>query len=115
MSAITNVLDRVGEIQLWIDGKSVIEIPGLVLREDEASHIKGMHFQTFFGGRHLYSRPISCSDCQLLLLCQATNPIGHRLKTRRLGLQTSREQSFNETSELLAESFGLMHWPRTIV
>ncbi|KAH7883456.1 polysaccharide lyase family 14 protein [Phlebopus sp. FC_14] len=39
-----------GEVQLWINGVSVIHAKGLVLREDEASHIKGMHFQTFFGG-----------------------------------------------------------------
>jgi hypothetical protein len=112
-SAIINVFDRVGEVQLWVNGKSVIEITGLILREDEALHIKGMHFQTFFGGKHLL-RPSAISACQLSLLCQATNPIGHRQKTRRLGLRTSREQSFSETSELLAESFGLMHWLRMI-
>jgi len=42
-----------GEIQLWIDGTSVINVSGLMLREEEASHIKGMHFQTFFGGIYL--------------------------------------------------------------
>ncbi|KAF8963165.1 polysaccharide lyase family 14 protein [Flammula alnicola] len=39
-----------GEIQLWIDGESVINVDGLTLRETEAGRIKGMHFQTFFGG-----------------------------------------------------------------
>ena len=39
-----------GEIQLWINGVSVIHVKGLILREETASHIKGMHFQTFFGG-----------------------------------------------------------------
>jgi len=39
-----------GEIQLWINGTSVINISGLILREEEESHIKGVHFQTFFGG-----------------------------------------------------------------
>ncbi|KAF8641434.1 hypothetical protein AX16_009947 [Volvariella volvacea WC 439] len=41
-----------GELQLWVDGKSVIEVTGLTLREgvDAQAKIKGMHFQTFFGG-----------------------------------------------------------------
>ncbi|KIJ66172.1 polysaccharide lyase family 14 protein [Hydnomerulius pinastri MD-312] len=39
-----------GEVQLWINGACVIHARGLILREDETSHIKGMHFQTFFGG-----------------------------------------------------------------
>jgi hypothetical protein len=50
------LLYHAGEIQLWINGTSVINVSGLMLREDEASHIKGMHFQTFFGGRH-FIRP----------------------------------------------------------
>ncbi|TFY63945.1 hypothetical protein EVG20_g6115 [Dentipellis fragilis] len=44
-----------GEVELWVDGKSVISVDGLVLREDAESHIKGMHFQTFFGGDSLWS------------------------------------------------------------
>ncbi|KAF9222314.1 polysaccharide lyase family 14 protein [Gyrodon lividus] len=39
-----------GELQLWINGICVIHAKGLSFREEEASHIKGMHFQTFFGG-----------------------------------------------------------------
>ncbi|KAG2359435.1 polysaccharide lyase family 14 protein [Suillus spraguei] len=39
-----------GELQLWINGECVIHARGLIFREEEASHIKGMHFQTFFGG-----------------------------------------------------------------
>jgi len=39
-----------GELQLWVDGISVINVDQLVLRESEESRIKGMHFQTFFGG-----------------------------------------------------------------
>ena len=39
-----------GEVQLWIDGVSVIHATGLILREDMEAHIKGLHFQTFFGG-----------------------------------------------------------------
>ncbi|KAJ3568735.1 hypothetical protein NP233_g5525 [Leucocoprinus birnbaumii] len=39
-----------GEIELWIDGKSVIKGTGLLLRNSKTSIIKGMHFETFFGG-----------------------------------------------------------------
>lgn len=39
-----------GELQLWINGECVIHAKGLIFRGDECSHIKGMHFQTFFGG-----------------------------------------------------------------
>jgi len=39
-----------GELQLWIDGKSVINTAGLVFHDSLASHVHGAHFQTFFGG-----------------------------------------------------------------
>ncbi|KAJ3515018.1 hypothetical protein NLJ89_g2016 [Agrocybe chaxingu] len=39
-----------GEIELWIDGQSVIKTDGLTLRSSQDGKIKGMHFQTFFGG-----------------------------------------------------------------
>ncbi|KAF8161650.1 polysaccharide lyase family 14 protein [Crassisporium funariophilum] len=39
-----------GEVQVWIDGNSVVHVDGLSLRESQAGRIKGMHFQTFFGG-----------------------------------------------------------------
>ncbi|KAK7022158.1 polysaccharide lyase family 14 protein [Favolaschia claudopus] len=39
-----------GELELWIDGVSVIKVDGLMLRDSEHSRIKGAHFQTFFGG-----------------------------------------------------------------
>ncbi|PSR70809.1 hypothetical protein PHLCEN_2v13307 [Hermanssonia centrifuga] len=41
-----------GEIEVFIDGRSVIKAIGLVLRDQEApsSCVRGMHFQTFFGG-----------------------------------------------------------------
>jgi hypothetical protein len=39
-----------GQIQLRVDGNSVINVDGLTLRSSEAGKIKGMHFQTFFGG-----------------------------------------------------------------
>jgi hypothetical protein len=45
-----------GEMQLWIDGKSVIEASGLVFRDTETAGIKGIHFQTFFGGMDHWRR-----------------------------------------------------------
>ncbi|KAJ6583931.1 polysaccharide lyase family 14 protein [Mycena vulgaris] len=39
-----------GELELWVDGKSVIKVLGLSFRDSEHSRIKGGHFQTFFGG-----------------------------------------------------------------
>ncbi|KAF8578466.1 polysaccharide lyase family 14 protein [Ramaria rubella] len=39
-----------GEIELWVDGVSVIKATGLILRETERSTFQGLHFQTFFGG-----------------------------------------------------------------
>lgn len=47
---LNNVGEADGEVQLWIDGVSVIHATELILREDAESHVKGMHFQTFFGG-----------------------------------------------------------------
>jgi len=40
-----------GEIQLWVNGKSVINVSGLVLRTKAAGRIRGMQMQTFFGGK----------------------------------------------------------------
>ncbi|KAJ7069302.1 polysaccharide lyase family 14 protein [Mycena amicta] len=39
-----------GELELFVDGKSVIDVSGLVFRTTDQSRIKGAHFQTFFGG-----------------------------------------------------------------
>ncbi|KAG7091566.1 hypothetical protein E1B28_010591 [Marasmius oreades] len=39
-----------GELELWINGHSVISIQRLSFRDSEMATIKGMHFQTFFGG-----------------------------------------------------------------
>lgn len=49
-----------GEVEVWIDGESVIFIDGLVLREQADSTIRGMQFQTFFGGE--FNASISPSD-----------------------------------------------------
>ncbi|KAF7331445.1 hypothetical protein MKEN_00023200 [Mycena kentingensis (nom. inval.)] len=39
-----------GELELFVDGKSVITVDGLIFRTTAESRIKGAHFQTFFGG-----------------------------------------------------------------
>ncbi|TDL14743.1 hypothetical protein BD410DRAFT_858017 [Rickenella mellea] len=39
-----------GEVQLWFNGKSVINMKGLQLRNTSITRVQGMHFQTFFGG-----------------------------------------------------------------
>ncbi|KAF9480858.1 hypothetical protein BDN70DRAFT_931348 [Pholiota conissans] len=39
-----------GEIELFANGKSVISVKGLVLRDSSAGRIRGMQMQTFFGG-----------------------------------------------------------------
>ncbi|KAJ2927100.1 hypothetical protein H1R20_g9978, partial [Candolleomyces eurysporus] len=39
-----------GELQLWVNGRSVIDINGLVLRDSDAGKLRGIQFQTFFGG-----------------------------------------------------------------
>lgn len=39
-----------GELQLWANGQSVINVGGLVLRDSDAGRIQGLMMQTFFGG-----------------------------------------------------------------
>lgn len=44
-------LKYVGELELFIDGRSTILAEGLTFRKGIDSHVQGMHFQTFFGGK----------------------------------------------------------------
>lgn len=46
-------MHEIGEIEVFIDGQSVITATGLILRDPGASEsrIRGLHFQTFFGGK----------------------------------------------------------------
>jgi polysaccharide lyase-like protein len=39
-----------GELELFVNGQSMINISGLVLHSSEAGRIRGMQIQTFFGG-----------------------------------------------------------------
>ncbi|KAF8054256.1 polysaccharide lyase family 14 protein [Lyophyllum atratum] len=39
-----------GEIEVWVDGVSSIHVKDLCLCDSAEARVKGMHFQTFFGG-----------------------------------------------------------------
>ncbi|KAI0081410.1 hypothetical protein K474DRAFT_1682014 [Panus rudis PR-1116 ss-1] len=39
-----------GELELFFNGKSVINVGGLMIRTSDSGRIRGMQFQTFFGG-----------------------------------------------------------------
>jgi len=39
-----------GELELFFNGKSVISVSGLILRDNDAGRIRGIQMQTFFGG-----------------------------------------------------------------
>ena len=40
-----------GRVQVWIDGRLVLDQDGLVYRSGPAVHIQGLFFSTFFGGK----------------------------------------------------------------
>lgn len=42
-----------GELELFVNGRSVIKVGGLILRDSAAGRIRGMQMQTFFGGSHI--------------------------------------------------------------
>ena len=54
-SAIHNV-SLSGEIEIYIDGQSVLHATGLVLRTEEGpdGRVQGLHIQTFFGGMSIF-------------------------------------------------------------
>lgn len=39
-----------GELELFVGGKSVISATGIILRDSDAGRMRGIQFQTFFGG-----------------------------------------------------------------
>lgn len=47
---LNDVGEQNGELELWADGQSVINVSGLVLRDSAAGRIRGIQMQTFFGG-----------------------------------------------------------------
>jgi len=44
-----------GEIELFVNGKSVINVDGLVLRNNNSGNIRNLQMQTFFGGMFVRS------------------------------------------------------------
>jgi hypothetical protein len=44
-----------GELQLWVNGRSVIDVKGVVLRDSGAGKLRGIQFQTFFGGECFFA------------------------------------------------------------
>ena len=50
----------IGEIEVYIDGQSVVHATGLILRTNEGpdGRVQGLHMQTFFGG--MSARSIPC-------------------------------------------------------
>jgi len=39
-----------GEIELFVDGKSVINVSGIIIRDADVGRVQGMQIQSFFGG-----------------------------------------------------------------
>lgn len=39
-----------GELELFVGGRSVVRVDGLILRDSDAGRIRGIQMQTFFGG-----------------------------------------------------------------
>lgn len=62
----TTVLQRIqlndpgeynGQIRLWVNGISTIELYNVSLRNSTDGVVQGMHFQTFFGGKFTLASP----------------------------------------------------------
>ena len=47
-----------GELELFVDGKSMFTVPGLVLRTAESGRIRGIQMQSFFGGEWSPARTV---------------------------------------------------------
>jgi hypothetical protein len=65
---LNDVNEANGQIQVFVDGKSVISVSGLVLRNSDAGKIRGVFGQTFFGGSSqlLLTSDMLFSDVRLL-------------------------------------------------
>lgn len=46
------VSHHLGEVEIQVDGATVINATGLMLRSSESCHVQGVHFETFFGGEY---------------------------------------------------------------
>jgi hypothetical protein len=44
-----------GEFQVWVNGASVMDISGLIFRNDSTSLVRGIQLQTFMGGESRFN------------------------------------------------------------
>ena len=49
-----------GELELFVEGKSIFTVKGLVFRDSSAGKFQGIQMQTFFGGA-FYGLPVNCT------------------------------------------------------
>jgi hypothetical protein len=51
-----------GELQLFANGESVINVSGLILRDSSEGKMQGIQMQTFFGGSHVQFKSPKTQD-----------------------------------------------------
>lgn len=68
-----------GELELFVNGESVINVDGLILRDDDSGRIRGMQMQSFFGGKFT---PYILQSSLNNTFWKATPKIGPRLKIK---------------------------------
>ena len=50
---LNDVGETNGELELFVDGRSVVSVGGLVLTNSAEGRVRGMQMQTFFGGMYV--------------------------------------------------------------
>lgn len=87
---LTNSSLFAGEVGLWFDGECVISATDLILRESSESIVKGMHFETFFGGMFLPcpTNNANLDSVDFVSFNKDTLLTGHHLRIKEHGLQT---------------------------
>ena len=84
-----------GELELWYNGESVIELGGLIIRDSAEGRIRGLMMETFFGGkwRRPASRPEALQSDIDLDYGQVATPLGPPLRTNTPTSPTSPSPS----------------------
>lgn len=88
---LNDVGEQNGELELFVGGKSVLNVDGLVLRSSDAGRIFGIQMQTFFGG--MFSQAVEHSDLDMHLIVsfvQVPTALGPLHRTRISSFPTSR-------------------------
>lgn len=101
-----------GEAEVYVDGRSVLNVGGLTWRGDPAAVVQGAQMQIFFGGVSPPSRTCldayaTCSSCQFSFL--STRMHGDHQKIKTCTLQTSVELS-SARSGLVRQLRGRLSW-----